>query len=173
LLEKEKKLIILDQHALAERVIYERLIAKKTKISIQNLLLPENIALSPQEVSLAEHFQSIFQAMGFSYEIFPRGMLLQTIPDFVKKQDLQQLIPGIISDIQAGNHRSKMLEEVQNKIFAYMACRAAIKFGHKLTQLEMETLVREAEMSYSSTCPHGRPVIFEIGIDELKGKFDR
>ena len=173
LVEKEKKLIILDQHALAERVLYEKLVKNQTEIHIQPLLVPENISLSPQEVSLIQHFQTIFQSMGFSFEVFPRWIILQTIPDFVKKQDLQNLISWIISDIQAGNIRSKILEEVKNKVFAYTACRSAIKFGHILSQFEMEALVEDAGFTYSSTCPHGRPVIFEIGIDDLKGKFDR
>jgi DNA mismatch repair protein MutL len=67
----------------------------------------------------------------------------------------------------------KTLDEVKNKVRAYTACRSAIKFGHKLNIFEMQALLKDAVLDYSATCPHGRPVAFEIDLQDLKGKFDR
>jgi DNA mismatch repair protein MutL len=69
--------------------------------------------------------------------------------------------------------KSKTLEEVKNKIIAYTACRSAIKFGHKLNLFEINKLLNDSTETYSSTCPHGRPVVFEISLEELKGKYER
>jgi DNA mismatch repair protein MutL len=62
---------------------------------------------------------------------------------------------------------------VKNKIFAYTSCRSAIKFGNKLNLFEMNKLLNDAVENYSSTCPHGRPVVFEVSLEELKKKYER
>lgn len=76
-----------------------------------------------------------------------------------------------IGDAQVTKSRS--LEEVKNKIFAYAACRSAIKFGHKLNLFEMHALLCDGVEDYSSTCPHGRPVVYDISLNELKDKYER
>jgi len=69
--------------------------------------------------------------------------------------------------------KSKTLQEVKNKIFAYTACRSAIKFWNKLSLFEINKLLNDAVLDYSATCPHWRPVIFEIDLEDLKGKYKR
>lgn len=70
-------------------------------------------------------------------------------------------------------NQSRSLDEVKNKIFAYASCRSAIKFGHKLNLFEMHALLCDAVVDYSSTCPHGRPVVYDISLDALKDKYER
>lgn len=174
LVEKEKQFLVLDQHALAERVIYERLVSQRQNFQIQKLLLPQTIALSSKEVSFLEEFAGLFHRLWFEWEALPSGILVSALPDFVKKEELSSLISWIISDVASHQSaKSRTLEEIQNKIYAYAACRSAIKFWQKLSQLEMEQLLVDAELGYSSTCPHGRPVIYELGLDDFKGKFER
>ena len=80
----------------------------------------------------------------------------------------------ILEDIWNQNFsKSTTLDEVKNKIFAYTACRSAIKFWHKLNLFEMNKLLNDSVTDYSSTCPHWRPVIFEINLNELKDKYER
>lgn len=95
---------------------------------IQRLLVPQHIPFSPEETMFFRSFQSTFLEMGFEAEIFPHGLMLHTIPTFVALEDLQQLLPEVLSDIRSGNTQSKSLEEVKNKIRAYTACRSAVKF---------------------------------------------
>lgn len=175
LVERDKKLIMLDQHALAERVIYEKLLQKDTKDTAQILLVPQNIQLTPTEFDTLQNHQEIFWELGFEFEILSHRMIsLSSIPSFTKKQDIQEIFTGILWDIQHGNiDNFKTLQEVKNKIFAYTACRSAIKFGNKLNLFEMNKLLNESFDTYSSTCPHGRPVIYEISLDELKNKYER
>lgn len=175
IVENDNKVIFLDQHALAERVIYERLIKVDKSVKSQWLLIPENIKLTTEEMDIIENQKNIFEEIWFEIEILWNSILSVTwIPDFIKKEDLKNIILWIINDIRDWNIlKSKTLEEVKNKIFAYTACRSAIKFWNKLNLFEMNKLLNEWMSTYSSTCPHGRPVIFEIDINDLKGKFER
>jgi DNA mismatch repair protein MutL len=138
-------------------------------------LIPETLKLTPQEYALLNEHKSIFENLWFFTEELSHQMIsLQSIPDFVKKQEAKEIFLWILWDIWAWNTQNfKSLDEVKNKIFAYTACRSAIKFGHKLNLFEMNKLLNESLESYSSTCPHGRPVIYEITLDELKNKYER
>jgi DNA mismatch repair protein MutL len=174
LVEKEKKFLILDQHALAERVLYEKLASKRSQFQTQKLLLPLAVHLNPKEQAILWEYKDTVLSLWFEWEELPSGIHVHSIPDFTKKEDISVLLPWILADIDQFNAgKSRTLEEVQNKMYAYASCRAAIKFWHILSQMEMEQLVHDAEITYSSTCPHGRPVIFEVSLEELKGKFDR
>jgi DNA mismatch repair protein MutL len=167
-----------DQHALAERINYEKLIIVDKvdkKISSQGLLLWESIQITPIEANFVVDNIDIFQKMWFDFEVLPGNIvLINWIPDFVKKENIKEIFLGILEDIwNSGLKKSKTLDEVKNKIFAYTACRSAIKFGNKLNLFEMNKLLNEAVETYSSTCPHWRPVVFEISLEELKGKYER
>ena len=65
------------------------------------------------------------------------------------------------------------MEEVRNKIFAYASCRSAIKFGNKLSLFEMNRLLCDSILDYSATCPHWRPVVYDIDLIELQAKYER
>jgi DNA mismatch repair ATPase MutL len=80
---------------------------------------------------------------------------------------------SIIQDLENWTTKIKTLEEIRNKILAYTACRRAIKFWNKLSIFEMNKLLNDAVLDYSRTCPHGRPVAFEINLEELKKKYER
>jgi len=165
----------LDQHALAERIIYEKLINKDYWHNVQWLLIWESLSLTPKEIDILESNKNIFEEMWFDFEIMPWNIvIINWIPDFIKKENISNIFIWIIEDIW--NHKfskSTTLDEVKNKIFAYTACRSAIKFGHKLNLFEMNKLLNDSITDYSATCPHWRPVIFEINLEELKNKYER
>ncbi|MDP5038966.1 MAG: hypothetical protein NWP80_00795, partial [Candidatus Gracilibacteria bacterium] len=132
------------------------------------------IKLTPIELDILTSNIDIIKSMGFDFEFLSNGIIsVSQVPDFVKKQDLQNLFLGILEDIGAGNNKSNTLDEVKNKVFAYTACRSAIKFGNKLNLFEMNKLLNDGFENYSSTCPHGRPVVFEIDLNDLKDKYER
>lgn len=175
IVEKDAKILMFDQHALAERILYERLVKKETKETQQTLLIPENIKLTPSEKALLEDKKEIFREMGFEIEFLSHNILsVASIPNFIKKENIQEIILWVIKDLSEWNTlKSNTLEEVKNKIYAYTACRSAIKFWNKLNLFEMNRLLNDAVEWYSSTCPHGRPVIFEISLQDLKDKYER
>ena len=166
---------ILDQHALAERVIYEKLVNTQYEAKTQWLLIWESINLSQKEVDIVDKYKSIFEEMWFEIEILSNGILMiNAIPDFIKKERISNIIEGIIVDIwELWNKKILTLEEVRNKIFAYTSCRSAIKFGHKLSLFEMNKLLNDSILDYSATCPHGRPVVYDINLMDLQNKYER
>ena len=175
IVETNEWIKFLDQHALAERIIYEKLISTDYGHNVQWLLIWESISLTPKEIDILESNKNTFIDMWFDFEIMPWNIVIVNwIPDFIKKESISNIFMWILEDIW-NQHFSKSttLEEVKNKIFAYTACRSAIKFGHKLNLFEMNKLLNDSVVDYSATCPHWRPVIFEINLNELKDKYER
>jgi len=175
IVETQEWIKFLDQHALAERIIYEKLINNDYGHNIQWLLIAENISLTPKESDILSNNKTNFLDIGFDFEIMPwNNIIINWIPDFIKKDNIWNIFLWIIEDISSWNFsKSTTLEEIKNKIFAYTACRSAIKFWHKLSLFEMNKLLNDSVVDYSATCPHWRPVIFEINLEELKNKYER
>ena len=178
IVETQTWIQILDQHALAERIIYEKLLenSKQTSsFSTQWLLIWETIKLTPKEQEILQDNKEIFEEMWFEFEVLNDWIIIiNAIPDFIKKENISNIFLWVIEDIWKQNFsKSKTLEEVRNKIFAYTACRSAIKFGNKLNLFEMNKLLNDAVINYSSTCPHWRPVVYEINLEDLKNKYER
>lgn len=165
---------ILDQHALAERVIYEKLVHASYTPITQQLLIAENCQLTPSESDIFEKSQDTFRDMGFDIEALSGNVvLIQGVPDFVKRENTIDIFRGILADLSEGSNASTTLSEVRHRIWAYTACRSAIKFWDKLSIFEMNQLLHDAALDYSATCPHGRPVVWEMSLEELKGKYER
>jgi DNA mismatch repair protein MutL len=175
IVETNDWITFLDQHALAERIIYEKLVNNDCGHNVQWLLIWESLSLTPKEISILDNNKNTFIDMWFDFEIMPWNIvIINWIPDFIKKENIWNIIMWILEDIWSHNFsKSNTLEEVKNKIFAYTACRSAIKFWHKLNLFEMNKLLNDSVVDYSATCPHWRPVIFEINLEELKNKYER
>lgn len=174
IVESQNKMLVLDQHALAERIIYEKLYKKKEEIKSQRLLISENISLTAKEKELVIDNQDTFIDIWFDFEFMSgTSLILNSIPDFINKQNAKDVFLSIIQDLENWSSKIKTLEEIRNKILAYTACRRAIKFGNKLSIFEINKLLNDAVLDYSRTCPHGRPVAFEIDLEELKKKYER
>lgn len=175
IVETEETIQFLDQHALAERILYEKLCREDTSFSMQRLLLSETLHVTPHEEKVLVELKEEFDALWFDFEVLWWGsVLINGIPNYIKKENLKTIFTWIIADIDNFWHgKSNTLEEVRNKMRAYTACRSSVKFWDPLSLFEINKLLSDAVLTYSSTCPHGRPVVFEIGIDELKWKFER
>ena len=177
IVETKNWIQIYDQHALAERINYEKLIknSKENKQNCQWLLIWENIILNPNEMDILEENIDIFKEMWFDLEILAwNSVLVNWIPDFIKKENIKDIFLWILDDIWEHKfNKSKTLQEVKNRVFAYAACRWSIKFWNKLSLFEINKLLNDAVLDYSATCPHWRPVIFEIDLEDLKGKYER
>ena len=175
IVETSEWIKVLDQHALAERVKYEKLVNTQYKAKTQWLLIWENINLTPREINILEENKKVFEDIWFDYEVLSGNTVLMSwIPDFIKKENIKNIFLWILEDIWEENFsKSKTIEEVRNKIFAYTSCRSAIKFWHRLNLFEMNKLLNDSALDYSATCPHGRPVVFEISLGEMKDKYER
>lgn len=168
--EKDDKIFFYDQHALAERIFFEKLKSQNKKNNFQNLLIPETIKLSLIEFENLNNYKEIFKDIWFEIDFLSNNMVnILSIPDFIKKENLKEILVSILEDIEKWDLKNiKSLEEIKNKILSYTACRASVKFWNKLSLFEMNKLLNEASLYYNKTCPHGRSVVYEISIFDLK-----
>ena len=173
--QEEGKLIIFDQHAAHERILYERLKAASAQSGVQSqsLLFPITLQLSPQETATLSRNLTAFTQIGFEIEEFGRdSFLLRGLPSLLDRGDPKQLLLDIIDDLAIGKKMGDT--ERKEKLITIMACRGAIKAGDRLKPEEMSRLLRElAETSRPYTCPHGRPTMIKLTVEELEKKFRR
>jgi len=176
LLELSDELIMIDQHAAHEKIIYERLRdARQSQDAkaIQPMLVPLTVRVTASERIVLESEQPFFESIGFQMEAFgANALLIRGIPDLKTAQidpeaalrtALQMLTKGRLNDAQA-------LDELLYQI----ACKAAVKAHDRLSDLEIRRLITDlGSLENPYTCPHGRPVIIRISRLELEKKFKR
>lgn len=174
--ENENGLVLIDQHAAHERVRYEELIAQfeNQEKSVQPLLMALQMELSNEEVSLIKENMDIFNGLGFEIEPFGGNtFVLHAVPVFLAKENMEEVIKGVLDDILNQKNTSKMHGR-REEMLTYMSCRSAIKFGQKISLLEMQALLMQMEkLERPYTCPHGRPTMVSLTLDELGKMFGR
>ena len=173
--EAEGELLIVDQHAAHERLMYEKLkedISKKSVVS-QVMLIPVAVNLSPVEYALyKEHIKKI-EAMGFETEDFGNNsILVRSAPFDLDSEGLEDLIVEIITNISESKH--DVITEAQDRLLYTIACKAAVKANHALSIAEQKDLL-ECVLDFNNinTCPHGRPITISMSKKELEKLFKR
>jgi DNA mismatch repair protein MutL len=171
----ENGLMLIDQHAAHERIILEQL--KKTatqKVISQPLLMPEVVSLSPGQIALFAGYIDFLQEIGLDIEIFGRdSIVVKAFPATLPQIQPRELISDIAD--QLGDQASMpSLQEKKEKIFAALACRAAIKANRVLSGEEVTALCRDLEETpFNLTCPHGRPISISFPLSEIERLFKR
>ncbi len=173
LAENELGLVIIDQHAAHERVLYEHFMKQfyDKNIHVQELLVPEEMDFSPTEMLLLQENIVHLEALGFSFEEFGRNtMLLRTIPSILGKLIDKEAVHEILAQIGDKTQIHEMKEE---KIIR-TACRAAVKANDVVHLQEMLAIMEQLQKCKQPfTCPHGRPTMIQFTIPELERKFKR
>ncbi|MCW5559055.1 MAG: DNA mismatch repair endonuclease MutL, partial [Verrucomicrobiae bacterium] len=164
-LESDRGLVLLDQHAAHERVLFEQMLArleKDAQAPSQRLLLPETLELPPKDADFVRRNLETLSRLGVGLSEFgERTFLLDALPPFVKVGDFRQFTTGLVDALKAagtGVNNARLGEDVVAKT----VCRHAVKARDPLGLQELEALVadlRHCEMPY--TCPHGRPTLIE------------
>ncbi len=171
--ETEGGLFYIDQHAAHERVMYELLINQYMdgKVEVQKLLQGEVLELSAAEKTLLEEKKEELERLGFMIEPFGgNSFAVKTIPLIFGKVKIKELL----NDLLALLENKKSILEKKEEILTRMACRAAVMAGDAVTIPQMEKVLKDlskTELPY--TCPHGRPTIMKVTVDELEKKFRR
>ncbi|MFW6231081.1 MAG: DNA mismatch repair endonuclease MutL, partial [Nanoarchaeota archaeon] len=175
-IESENGLLLMDQHAAHERVLFDEILNDTMNMTFdkQELLSPVELDLSLRETSAIESNKALLKQFGFELENFGGGSyLLRTVPVVFGKVQDKQFLTDLVSDLL--NHaKVNSLDKMKREVVSTMACRAAIKAGDDLTNEMMKDIVTQffsLDMSY--TCPHGRPIMLEISISELEKRFKR
>lgn len=168
-------LMIVDQHVAHERILYERILRalEENMPTSQQLLFPQSIELLPREMAVIREIMPELERMGFQLRFFG-GMTI--------------VVEGIPADVRSGREETILREVLEayeefgetkilsgrEALAASFGCRAAIKSGDKLSQEEMHVLIEQlfqTKMPY--VCPHGRPIVIKLAIDELDRRFGR
>jgi DNA mismatch repair protein MutL len=177
LFESDRGLVLLDQHAAHERVLFEQMlnrIEQGESAPSQKLLLPETIELPPRDAQFLREQLSALTRLGVSLSEFgERTFLLDALPPFVKATDPRRFVFDLVDELRAAG-REVNLARLGEHTVAKTVCRHAVKANDPLAGPELENLVedlRRCAMPY--TCPHGRPTLIEINYRELEKKFGR
>ena len=177
LLESDRGLVLLDQHAAHERILYEQMLNRIESGGVapsQKLLLPETIELPPRDAQFLREQLGVLTKLGVGLNEFgERTFLLDALPPFVKVGDSRRFVLDLVDELKAAG-RAVNLARLGEHTIAKTVCRHAVKANDPLAGRELENLVedlRHCAMPY--TCPHGRPTLIEMNYRELEKKFGR
>ncbi|HAR99052.1 MAG TPA: DNA mismatch repair endonuclease MutL [Syntrophus sp. (in: bacteria)] len=169
-------ILLMDQHAAHERVLFERLRTSGAagKVVTQQLLLPEVISLRAGEFQLALSLQTLWDELGFTIEPFgDTSIAVKAVPALVPNLDPRQTVRDLLSELSE-LPATAGLQEQRDGFHAVLACQGAVKAHQELTEAEVGALCRELDaISFPSTCPHGRPTYVLIDERDLKRMFRR
>ncbi len=174
--QTKDSLVIVDQHAAHERLVYEALknALHARAVPSQMLLLPEIVDLPEEDAErLAMHSKTLAR-FGLAVERFgPGAVAVRETPSMLGETNVQQLVRDLVDEI-ADNDTVDTLKERLDKIAATMACHGSVRSGRLLKAEEMNALLRQMEATPGSgTCNHGRPTYIELKLADIERLFGR
>lgn len=177
LFESDRGLVLLDQHAAHERILFEQMLARMERheqAPSQKLLLPGTVEVSPRDATFLREQLPVLTRLGVGLSEFgERTFLLDALPPFVKAADPRRFVLELVDELKAAGQAVNTLR-LGEQVVAKTVCRHAVKANDPLFGPELEKLVedlRRCAMPY--TCPHGRPTLIEMNYRELEKKFGR
>ncbi|UCE60760.1 MAG: DNA mismatch repair endonuclease MutL [Phycisphaerales bacterium] len=174
--ETEDGIVIVDQHALHERIMYEQLRERFTAgpLESQRLLLPETLKVTPHQQALLEESADLLEKLGVEVTAFGSDSIaVQAFPVLLKDTDVLDFMRDLLERLgQQG--ATTNTETVIHELLDMMACKAAVKAGDALTDDEIESMMRQRHLiEKSSSCPHGRPTMLRLTRADLDRQFKR
>jgi DNA mismatch repair protein MutL len=174
--QTENGIIIVDQHAAHERLVYERMkkYMAEGEVPRQALLLPEVVELEQNAVDLLLERQSELEALGLIFEIFGEGaIVVREVPALLGDTDIKGLIRDLGDEISEFNQALSLKEKLE-EVCSSMACHGSVRAGRRMATAEMNALLREMEATpYSGQCNHGRPTYVELKLNDVERLFGR
>ena len=176
IIEMNKELYIIDQHAAHERIMYEKVkenFYKEEDKDSQMLLLPDVITLTHKEMDIAKENIDIFEKAGFELEEFGDNTIKLTgVPNICIELDTKELFLETLDEINTVALTAK--QEKEEKFIATVACKAAVKANMALTEAEVSKLMEQLlKLPNPFTCPHGRPTAIKMDKNDIEKKFAR
>ena len=176
IIELDKELYIIDQHAAHERIMYERIkenYYNDAEKDSQLMLLPDIITLTHKEMDIAKENMEMFEKAGFTLEEFGENTLKLTgVPNVCIELDTKELFLETLDEINTVARTAK--QEIEEKFIATVACKAAVKANMALTEAEVDSLMEKLlKLPNPFTCPHGRPTAIRMSKIDIEKKFSR
>ena len=176
IIEIEKEMYIIDQHAAHERILYEKV--KQNYYNDENkdsqlMLLPDIITLTHKEMTIAKDNMEMFRKAGFMLEEFGENTIKLTgVPEMCLDLETKELFLETLDEINSVARTAK--QEIEERFIATIACKAAVKANMALTKEEVDSLMNELlSLPNPFTCPHGRPTAIKMSKYDIERKFAR
>jgi DNA mismatch repair protein MutL len=183
LAETEDGLIVVDQHAAHERILYEGLRKQwlESGVARQGLLTPTTVSLTPGAIAALEGATELAERLGFEIEAFGEGaVLVRAVPAELAGQDVVSLVTELASALEEapreGESDASAIRWLPSldRLFATLACHSARRFGDRLPGTEQRAILTGLDtIPWAPTCPHGRPVAILIRYEDLESRFRR
>jgi DNA mismatch repair protein MutL len=174
LAEDADGLVLIDQHAAHERILYERLseIIKGEGVKIQQMLVPVMLELSSGEVSLLEANLTLLKRLGFDLRPFGNNTyIIDAVPEYIKTAIQEKVIRDVLDTLKQERRPSSAERE---EAVQYAVCHAAVKAHDSLTESEVLKLIKDLnECDSPYTCPHGRPTMLRMPMKDIEKHFHR
>ena len=167
---------IIDQHVAHERVLFEQVMERLTtgRLESQRLLTPIVLDLSPAQRQVLTQQTAVLERFGMELEEFGGDSVrLSAVPALLEPAECEATVRALADDLE-GLDRGSRAEDALRRIAATMACHAAVKANYPLTLEKMRFILEELRRtSYSSVCPHGRPVVLRLSRRQIEKNFER
>lgn len=174
--QSDDGMLIIDQHALHERIMYEELRDRLQRgpLESQRLLIPQTVDVAATQLALLEQIQPLLARLGIEVTPFGPGCVaVHAFPSFLDRLDPAVFVRELL---ERGEQELLDLheEELLHEVLDMMACKAAVKAGDPLSAAEIESLLaRREHVERSSNCPHGRPTTLRLSLRDLEKQFKR
>ncbi len=176
LAQTRDSIIIVDQHAAHERIVYEKMKKALTQNGVprQGLLIPEIVELDPERAALLTDRADDFARLGLCLEQFGDGaVVVRETPALLGQCDIKGLVTDLADDLLDNGEGFNLLEQLES-VCATMACHGSIRSGRRLKPEEMDALLREMERTPGTgQCNHGRPSYVELHLSDIEKLFER
>jgi DNA mismatch repair protein MutL len=170
-------LVLVDQHVAHERVLFERYLAEAETgdVEVQRLLFPRTIELAPDEAVTLEAELAEFARLGFLLTPFGgNAVKMDGVPAFAKDVAPDRLVRELLGEAARTPSASTGIPELRRRLVTSAACQAAIKVNYPLTREGMQRLLDDLFLTENpTTCPHGRPILFRLTLEEIERAFRR
>ena len=178
LCEDDSGIVIVDQHALHEKMEFERLRAahRAGSMQVQHLLVPKILKLDPALAATAEEHETLLTELGFELQSFGGGdVAVKGRPALIAESRLEETVRSVLEALrEAPDSSPEVVERALHKTFATIACHSVVRFGQSLSPREAETLLSGlTRLEEGWTCPHGRPVLLRVGYPTIEKHFER
>ncbi|MSR65509.1 MAG: DNA mismatch repair endonuclease MutL [Verrucomicrobiae bacterium] len=176
LFESDRGLVIMDQHAAHERVLFEQMLDRmeRHEVASQRLLLPETVELPPRDAAFLTEQLPVLAKLGVGLTVFgERTFLLDSLPEFVRVRDSRRFAFDLVDALKSAGQGINSMRLGEDMVIKTV-CRHAVKANDRLADEELEKLLsdlRLCRMPY--TCPHGRPTLIEFSMGDLEKRFGR
>ncbi len=168
--------ILVDMHAAHERITYERLKEQYAQqgVRAQPLLVPLSLSVAKAEAEIVEHYQAMFQRVGFELDrAGPEAVTVRQVPVLLKAANSEQLLRDVLADLTELGESGR-IQERSDEVLSSMACHGSVRANRQLGLSEMNALLRDMEITErSNQCNHGRPTWVKLQMRDLDKLFMR